>query len=73
MFTRRRERAVGQVNSRAAHVLGRGNLRRKFSVGRAIGAIADAYSVERRIGCALRVGQGNASQAKSPLVTGKQF
>ena len=65
VFTRRRERAVGQVNTRPAHVLGCGNLRRKLSVGGAIGAIADAGGVERGIGCALRVGKGNKHEGQA--------
>ncbi len=62
MFTRRRERAVRQVDSGPAQVLGRGNRLGKFSVGRAVGAIADPYRVERRIGYLLRVGKGNKSE-----------
>src|SRR6266478_2437337 len=69
VFSGGRERAVGEVNSRPAHVLGRANLRGKFSIGGAIGSIIDTYGVQRRISCALSISQGD--QGKDQAETEK--
>jgi len=69
MLARRRERAIGHVNSGASHVLSCRDLRQDFSVRAPIHAIAGAYGIERRIrgglGIDVRMETGETSSKRN--------